>query len=102
LEDEGLVIDSENDECNSEDEETFMHETYKRVEYPSNPKPIKIKCAWTLSVRRPLVNHVKAVSPIRNRLSPTFRKTSMPSIRVWWIKNILVEKLTRNPKISLF
>jgi hypothetical protein len=74
------VIDSENDECNSEDEETFMHETYKRVEYPSNPKPIKKK--WTRE-RRPLVNHVKAVSPIM--LSPTFRKTSMPSIRVWWI-----------------
>jgi hypothetical protein len=32
-----LVIDSENDECNSEDEETFMHETI-RVEYPSNPE----------------------------------------------------------------
>jgi hypothetical protein len=37
-----LVIDSENDECNSEDEETFMHETI-RVEYPSNPETEKNK-----------------------------------------------------------
>jgi hypothetical protein len=62
-----------------------MHETYKRVEYPSNPETDKNKMCVDVERKKTAGKSRKGGKPIRNRLSPTFRKTSMPSIRVWWI-----------------
>jgi hypothetical protein len=77
------VIDSENDECNSEDERTFMHETYKgwnthQTQTDKNKMCVDVERKKTAGKSR------KGGKP-DNQLSPTFRKTSMPSIRVWWI-----------------
>jgi hypothetical protein len=44
-----------------------MHETDKRCNNEETWKPIKIKCKVDVERKKTAGNHVKAVSPIRNR-----------------------------------
>jgi hypothetical protein len=64
------VIDSENDECNSEDEETFMHETYKRVEYPSNPETDKNKMCVDVERKKTAGKSRKGGKPDKKSVEP--------------------------------
>jgi DNA-directed RNA polymerase subunit H (RpoH/RPB5) len=99
LEDEGLVIDSENDECNSEDEETFMHETYKRVEYPSNPETDKNKMCVDVERKKTAGKSRKGGKPDKKSVEPDVQEDVDAEYKsLVDLKNILVEKLTRNPK----
>lgn len=96
-EDDRLIIDSENDECNSEDEETFMHETYKKNEYSEEDEQTNNKNKSCADIDKNK----------NNSNSNKSNKNAEPEIQedvdaeyksLIDLKTILIEKLKRNPK----
>jgi ATP-dependent Lon protease len=96
-EDDRLIIDSENDECNSEDEKTFMHETYKKNEYSAEDEQTNNKNKSCADIDKNK----------NNSNSDKSNKNTEPEIQedvdaeyksLIDLKTILIEKLKRNPK----
>lgn len=99
LEDEGFVVDSENDECNSEDEETFMHETYKKIDYPNNPENDKNKMCVEVGRKKIADKPNKGCKTDKKMVEPDVQEDVDAEYKsLVDLKNILIEKLTRNPK----
>jgi hypothetical protein len=92
------VIDSD-DECNARTKKRLCTKPIKGWN-THQTQTDKIKCAWTLSVRRPLVNHVGG-KPDKKSVEPDVQEDVDAEYKSGGFKKILVEK-TRNPKISLF
>jgi ATP-dependent Lon protease len=88
---EEYVSDDENEECNSDDEKTFMKETYREMNMPEKSKKDKKKSKKDKkAVKKTFEEEIVSIAE-KNNIESEYKELQE-------LKTVLFEKLKKNPK----